>query len=156
MQNFKIKPSLIIPFFALVQVMIFSDKISAQGWTAVDFPNQEKLTGVQFLHPDTGYVISGSGKIYRTFDGGKIWENFEIDSLIQLEDLHFISTDTGFVCGQSGVIFYTDDAGYNWKPLPNRDTTIWLFDIEMLDSKIGISIGMQKERETGISGVGLQ
>ncbi|MFQ5453636.1 MAG: YCF48-related protein, partial [Candidatus Zixiibacteriota bacterium] len=83
----------------LIIITILSIKINAQGWIAVEFPLEENINGISFVHPDTAFVVTKTGKLVRTFDTGKTWDIFNAAPGISLEDVHFINSDIGFICG---------------------------------------------------------
>ena len=128
----------------------------AQSWEVMAFPSAEQLTGIYLLGSDTVYVVGGSGRFFRTFDQGGLWEDFPVSPTTPLEDLYFFNADTGFICGRGGGIFMTTDAGYNWINKSISDTTPWFVDLEMFDRKNGIVIGATREPENPVNGISLQ
>ena len=136
----------------LLILLITCTTVSSQGWNKIDFPSTEKLTGVFFVHPDTGYVVTSGGKCYRTFDAGKLWEGFDVTYGRTLEDLFFFNADTGFVCGQAAALYVTYDAGYTWEDKSFEDTSAWLFDMEMFSQNHGMAIGLKPEGDNRFGG----
>ncbi len=156
MQKLKIKQFNQIITSVILLILISGSISSAQDWKAIEFPYAGKLTGVHFTHPDTGFVITDEGEIYRTFNAGGFWETFEISYGVPLEDLHFINSDTGFVCGQAGKLYFTHDGGYNWTNSSLQDSNVWLFDIEMIDNQHIVTIGMGRDVQEKMTGIALR
>jgi photosystem II stability/assembly factor-like uncharacterized protein len=83
------------------------------------------LYDVQFLNPQTGWVVGEFGKIYRTNDGGRSWIEQEQTLLgaevVDLLDLptffgvHFSDAENGLAAGLDGKLARTHDGGATWK-----------------------------------------
>lgn len=72
------------------------------------------LTNLNFINANTGWSIGGS-KVYKTNDGGIIWER--LDSLpAGLRSVVFINETTGWIgcLTPSLVLLNTTNGGYNW------------------------------------------
>jgi photosystem II stability/assembly factor-like uncharacterized protein len=82
----------------------------------------ERVIGVSFTSPDTGYVgwtDPAETAIYRTTDGGANWDYRLVDSGSIFQSIFFTATDTGYVAGYhsggvNGGIFETTDGGDHW------------------------------------------
>lgn len=135
-----------------VQFLILST-LSAQDWNSIDFPNNENITGIFFVHPDTGFAITNRGKFARTYDKGSTWDMTDITKGIPLEDLHFLNSKTGFVCGHNGGIYTTNDGGYTWENKSINSKVARLFDIQMFDNETGLTIGLTNEGENKWQGI---
>lgn len=129
---------------------------SAADWTTVGFPNTSNLTGIHFVHPDTGFVTTSDGTVGITFNAGKSWFVANVAPNTPLEDLHFLNSDTGLVCGHKGALYRTTDGGYNWELVLPEDTALHLLDVEMLDHRIGLTIGMLQTRDNPYTSVVLR
>lgn len=143
-------------FAVTVSFVVLSGTICAQGWEAVNFPTEERITGIFFLHPDTGFVVTGEGNLVGTNDAGKSWHNYPVTAGRSLEDLFFLNSDSGFVCGKNGSLLVTNDGGKHWVDKSFPDTLAWFFDIEMFDSRRGMVIGISREEENPMSGIALE
>ena len=135
-----------------IQLLIFST-LNAQDWKNIDFPINENITGIFFVHPDTGFAITNTGKFARTFDKGSTWDITDITKGTPLEDIHFTNSKTGFVCGHNGAIYSTQDGGYNWNNESIDSKVARLFDIQMFDDKTGLAIGLANEGENKWLGI---
>jgi photosystem II stability/assembly factor-like uncharacterized protein len=128
----------------------------AADWNSIGFPEPTNLTGVQFTHPDTGFVCTSDGRVGMTFNAGQSWSLLNVSLGTPLEDLHFLNSDTGLVCGHQGSMFRTTDGGYIWRRVLAADTILHLLDIEMLDRQVGLAIGMRSNKETPYASVVLR
>jgi photosystem II stability/assembly factor-like uncharacterized protein len=124
----------------------------AQGWQVVNFPTADNLTGIAFTSPDTGYVITRSGNIARTTNGGKSWGGVEL-AKTALEDIYFSDSRTAYVCGAAGRIFKSKDAGRDWTDHSLSDTSITLLSIRKLPSQIILATGLTHDSASRNVGV---
>ena len=122
-------------------------------WTKLDFPVGDHISGIHFIHSDTGFAVTSNGVLARTFDGGRTWQARNVAPGIPLDDLYFINSLTGFVCGRSGTLLRTIDGGYNWINESYADTAVWLLDIELIDSKIGLVLGATRVDSSKLGGL---
>jgi len=83
------------------------------------------LYDVQFVDPNTGWVVGEFGKIFHTSDGGKTWTEQEQTLLgaevVDILDLptffgvNFTDAQNGVAAGLEGKIARTHDGGATWK-----------------------------------------
>ena len=62
------------------------------------------------------FAVGSNGNVYRSFSGGKHWEN-TISFSEPLTDVEFLSNGEGervLVAGNNGFVAYTDDMGNSW------------------------------------------
>jgi photosystem II stability/assembly factor-like uncharacterized protein len=88
----------------------------------VQYNQPMKLTGVQFLDANTGYVIGGSGtgtgRAFKTTNAGINWNQLaNVSGLGDLDDLCFVNKDTGWICDAQGFggLIKTTNGGANWQ-----------------------------------------
>lgn len=92
-------------------------------WVQLNSPVTTNLYGVQFLNPDTGFVVGAQGTILKTTDGGLNWLNIQPPALTSdLYDLHFWDASTGVLVGSGGLILRTADGGQTWNPIASGVT----------------------------------
>lgn len=125
-------------------------------WEAINIPVKEAITGIFFVNPDTGFVVTVGGKFGATYDGAKNWLILQVTPNVPLEDIYFLDSQNGFVCGRNGTILSTTDGGRSWQSRSYSDTLVWLFDIEMLDRQTGLVIGATREPDNRIGGLALR
>ncbi|MFQ6008046.1 MAG: YCF48-related protein [Candidatus Zixiibacteriota bacterium] len=119
--------------------------VLGQGWTAVDFPLEENITGICFVHPDTGFLVTDKGNCARTYDAGKTWEVLRVALNTHLEAVSFVNGSLGVICGRKGALYRTLDGGSTWEDKSLKDTLPWFGDIEMFNAKIGLAVGMTRD-----------
>jgi photosystem II stability/assembly factor-like uncharacterized protein len=125
--------------------LLLSSGVSAQGWQALEFPLQERLTGICFVHPDTGFVVTDSGKCVRTYDAGRSWEVVQVADGVQLEDVSFANSRIGVVCGRTGSLYRSIDGGSTWEDKSLADTMFWFSDVEMFNDDTGLAVGLTRD-----------
>ena len=117
----------------------------SQEWKTIDFPNDENLTGICFIHPDTGFVITHRGNVGITYNGGKEWFLINVANGVPLEDVFFYDSDDGLVCGHDGSVYRTTDGGNSWRIVASSGAYIKYIDLEMIDKKNGYVVGMESK-----------
>lgn len=70
------------------------------------------------------YTTEDTGIIYRSFDGGESWTEFQTSAEnVRIEDFSFPSHEIGYACGSTpfenntGVVFKTENSGLTWDTL---------------------------------------
>jgi photosystem II stability/assembly factor-like uncharacterized protein len=119
---------------------------SADSWVPLKFPLKEVVTGMSFISPDTGFIVSAGAKYGKTTDGGKNWVFYTLrktDS--SFEDICFINKDTGMICGRYGRLYRTVNACKSWEYvwLPGNDLTPWLTSIVLMHGGPGVMVGLK-------------
>lgn len=78
-----------------------------------------QLCFVMFLFDnETGYAVGGTGRIFKTIDGGQNWvRQIVVGVGAELLDIDFpVNASTGFISGDR-VILKTTNGGDNWEQL---------------------------------------
>ncbi len=96
----------------------------------------DAMVGVQYKDDGTIYMVAGSGKIYRTKDHGKSFEEYDTDKLVghsyqRYTKIKFFNEKIGVVLGEDGVLLRTEDGGDHWKRVP-VETKATLSDIDLV------------------------
>jgi photosystem II stability/assembly factor-like uncharacterized protein len=105
---------------------------AGQHWELVNFPAVARLTELQFLDKNRGWVKgdrAGRVYLYRTTDGGSSWTQ-EIDLPATRIGFHFQSPERGWLAVDS-VVFRTSDGGLSWEEsasVPARISQIYFVD----------------------------
>jgi photosystem II stability/assembly factor-like uncharacterized protein len=73
-----------------------------------------KLNSVFFINQKTGWAVGTEGKIYQTFNGGKVWREQNSNTVKDLTDVFFRNTAEGWAVGNEGLILHTTTAGNIW------------------------------------------
>jgi photosystem II stability/assembly factor-like uncharacterized protein len=85
------------------------------------------LSSVYFIDENTGWMAGSYERIYKTTDGGNIWNMLHESSTVStsLACLHFLDANTGFAGGgetKIGKVLKTTDGGSTWTELTSPDT----------------------------------
>lgn len=114
--------------------------LTVSSWTAQVSPVNHNINDVFFTDANTGYavgdvtdILTKSGFIIRTTDGGANWEEVlfvsssipESDSI--LGSVSFIGSD-GWTVGSNDIILHTSDGGDNWDFQTNPFTDSFYVD----------------------------
>ena len=98
-------------------------------------------TSLYFVNRNVGFAITfqGSGKIYRTLNGGLIWDSISIPSNGYYK-IHFINSNMGFVSTSSGQIMKTTNGGTTWTQVA-QPTGNALYNVVFLNQDTGFAVG---------------
>jgi len=84
-------------------------------------PISSSPADIQFVSPDTAWLITTAGVIHRSVNGGMAWSLQAYYPGIIFYDLCFVNKNEGWACGHyssgsgiGGVIFKTQDGGGTW------------------------------------------
>jgi photosystem II stability/assembly factor-like uncharacterized protein len=78
------------------------------------------FTAIQMADYNTGYIAgsTGSGKVWKTTNGGLNWSVFSNFCANPIRDINFVNQNTGWICSDDGIcggIFKTTNGGLNWQ-----------------------------------------
>ena len=106
--------------FLLLSILLVSltEGFPQKGW---NFQNSN-LTNNRFgaiypINKDTLFVISDSGKVLKTFNGGINWVSQNTGYKVYFFDISFCNADTGYAVGEKGTIIRTTNGGASWTSL---------------------------------------
>lgn len=110
------------------------------------------LNSVHFPTSSVGYAVgtntSGTGKMFKTTDGGSAWSEVSLpspDNVPGLNDVFFTSANTGWICGDIAAPGYylckTTDGGSNWVNQSNGWVTSDLKSLYFDDESNGYACG---------------
>jgi photosystem II stability/assembly factor-like uncharacterized protein len=113
-------------FFSLVALCVSAATLSAQhGWSVCNAPAfTNRIDDVFMVDAQTGYAVSGDGKIVKTTDSGDSWTLISHDDSIYCRSVEFVTPLKGFVGGfpnwpapTQNVFRRTTDGGATWTDL---------------------------------------
>jgi len=97
-----------------------SQSYSSGGWEFVRNPfsmeQTEKgtITEVFFADAQNGWLLSSSGEIALTINGGKEWVSYPIELGNSLSALFFLNASTGWVVADNTYLLQTQNGGKDW------------------------------------------
>jgi len=116
---------------------------AADQWTELPFPVRETITGISFVSPSTGYVVTSGAKYARTTDSGKTWNVYTLaKDDPPYDDIFFLNADTGVICGRQGFVARTSDGCKSWVRTFWGDTTIWFTSVALLGGGAAALVGL--------------
>ncbi|HWH94127.1 MAG TPA: YCF48-related protein [Baekduia sp.] len=111
-------------------------------------PQDSNLAALSFLSPNLGYVVTASGQVYLTNDGGtRFGTKIAVPGTKTVgggsvpTDAQFLSENTGFVSTSDGKIYQTTDGANSWKPV--NDTNRAVRAITFASATVGYAVGDQ-------------
>jgi photosystem II stability/assembly factor-like uncharacterized protein len=86
--------------------------------------NRLSVRNVDFVDAKNGFLLDGSGRLWRTANGGKVWSELPGVGTNQARGMSFSSTRSGYLVISSfgdvrqstGFLLRTDDGGATWHP----------------------------------------
>lgn len=136
----------------LLTILIMTGSVvKSQEWKEIKFPSDETINGVSMLSPDTIFVVTTTGKIARTLDGGANWVVNDFKSSVSWEEIKFTDILNGYICGSNGSIYKTINGGANWVNISLKDTSLWVFDVEFVDQNTAFTVAMKHEGQEIVS-----
>lgn len=98
---------------------------------------------VSFIDANTGWTTTGntgSGKIYRTVDGGLSWEIIHTGTPYMIDKLQFFNANTGYAIDWR-TVYKTTNGGFNWVQMPPLNINSISCDISFYDLNTGYASG---------------
>ncbi len=115
---------------------------TVDAWANLDYQRTRTISSdildASFISADRGWIIT-STTVYRTSDGGNVWEFLGSDNT-GLKSVMFVDIAHGWIVGSSGNIQYTSSGGAVWVP-QTSNTTVQLYDIHFIDLQNGWAVG---------------
>lgn len=106
----------------LVMFMLFGAiNLSMAQWTQLTPDVIEWFRGVDFINADTGFIVSDSGKILKTTNGGISWQEKNSPTTKKLKKIQIINEKFAYIVGDSAIL-KTTDGGETWRNIiPQHD-----------------------------------
>jgi photosystem II stability/assembly factor-like uncharacterized protein len=104
------KTVLLMFFFCLTCSMMSAQ---SQWINTAPLSNQGRLEDLHFVHPDTGWVVSGGGEIFHTNDGGESWD-LQYTTDYYLRSIAFADNRLGFAGTLDQTLLKTENGGITW------------------------------------------
>lgn len=87
-----------------------------ETWNNLNVISPE-ITALYFLNNDTGYYCNFYGEIFKTTNGGNIWEKVSQLSSIYITSIYFVDEGIGYLTTAQGKIFKSTDGGKHWNEI---------------------------------------
>jgi len=119
------------------------------SWTEIMYDQQYHFYGVDFINPDTGWVVGTDlsldhfSVLMKTTDGGSNWELQTFGTNESLQDICFVDELKGWAVGgavNASLILYTTDGGDNWI-YENAGNAGALTSVCFVDEEYGWAVG---------------
>ncbi|MEA5461864.1 YCF48-related protein [Arcicella sp. LKC2W] len=109
----------------------------------------DRLTRVQFLNENVGYISGQVGVILKTKDAGKTWVKQTTGITTALNSLNFVDENTGWAVGAASTvgtttvstILNTSDGGTTWTRQTVGGTARALNSVKFIDKNTGWAVG---------------
>ncbi len=102
------------------------------AFTQLQIPTNANLTDVEFFNHNIGMIVSDSGEIYTTIDGGLSWVQSEFAKRFKPNRLRFLSNGDAIIVGDSGTYIKSFDYGKNWSENTSIDTIRNIIDFDCI------------------------
>jgi photosystem II stability/assembly factor-like uncharacterized protein len=123
----------------LLTVLLISENIFSQTWTSHN-AGTSYVFDLSFPTNDSGYVLSGTGQIRKTFNGANSWSTISPPPMY-VSSLFFVSGKEGCVGGDSSV-YRTINAGATWTETLH-DNKVYFYCIYFADGLTGFASGIK-------------
>ena len=99
----------------IVLTSLFASCSTSKKWIKTVTKIEDGLHDIEIVNKNVAFAYSyGTGKFFKTTDGGVSWENiYQFDSLY-FEQIQFIDERTGWLAGSPNKLFKTENGGENW------------------------------------------
>jgi photosystem II stability/assembly factor-like uncharacterized protein len=85
-------------------------------WEKIETKFDDGLHDIEVINDNIAFAYTyGTGKFFRTKDGGNQWENIYLFDSIYFEQIQFFDKNNGWIIGSPQKILKTKDGGYNWR-----------------------------------------
>lgn len=83
------------------------------NWTTV-LSNVDFVTDIEFINPQTGFVINLYNQLFKTTNGGNNWSSYGMPVTDGYKCISMGSSSTGYATADLGIINKTTNGGVNW------------------------------------------
>lgn len=139
--------------FVLILILATTVAVThAETFVPVANDITDNITGIDFVSPDTGYLVTQGGVLGYTHNGGRTWLTSTIAPGIVFEDVSFLDGRLGLACGRGGALYLTRNGGRHWENHSLGDTIPWLLSVQWIDSRHAVAAGMTREEASPLVG----
>ena len=102
------------------------------AFTKMQLPTTSNLTDVEFFNERIGIIVSESGEIYTTNNGGISWVKSEFNKKFKPYRLRFLSNGDAMIVGDKGTQIKSFDFGKTWTVNTNIDKNRSIVDFDCI------------------------
>lgn len=111
------------------------------NWVTQTFDDENYLLRIFFTSPDVGYGVSSSGLVFKSTNGGKLWEQLGNAPQHAYISIYFLDSLRGWLsCFNCGVI-HTSDGGLTWVEDSYGQN---ISSVQFVDEQTGWAVGMDE------------
>ncbi len=124
-----------------IRSVMFSSHNGGATWQRQIIDSTSVLSSIFFISPNIGWSV-GSGRIYKTTDGGINWIlQYNSKKTSSFYSVQFINDQTGWVVnGYTNQVLKTIDGGTRWDTL-ETGSGIWLRSLFFINESTGWAVG---------------
>ena len=114
-----LKPDNVPMAYLMLAILLIASSVTAQPqWRILPNgpPGPGRHDDIFFINADTGWVVNGSGLVYKTVDGGDTWDN-TFGTSTYFRCVGFSSPMKGWAGTLSDLFYATSDGGETWAPV---------------------------------------
>lgn len=106
-------------------------KTTNRGLNWIAYNGQTFGNDLYFINENTGITVGRDGKIYRSTNGGTVWDTCNSPVTDELYSIAFINENTGYTVGPfSLILLKTTNAGISWiNENANQSISAWIKSI---------------------------
>jgi photosystem II stability/assembly factor-like uncharacterized protein len=126
--------------FPIILLLLLALASAARGAEEAVISGRDKFYDIEFVPPDSFWVVGYPGKILCSRDGAKTWEQRGAGKGEAFFAVEFIDPQHGWISGRGGIVLHTSDAGKSW----NRQETgveESIFDLQFVNPAEGWAVG---------------
>lgn len=130
--------------FAVAATTLAAGKIlessdTGKTWVSREIGSMYALD-LDFLNNTTGYAVGMQGAIYKTVNGGLLWETQSSNTIRWLYGVDFVNENVGVAVGEWGEVVKTTNGGATWT-VCNSTTLADLRDVYCKTDQIWFAVG---------------
>ncbi len=114
--------------------------------------DQSKLVGISFFNENIGAVVSDSGKVYTTTNGGETWNGTTLITTGQLTSVTFANENSIYIAasGAAAGLYVSNNGGTSWTAEPTLPGNSVLDLNGFLSGNVEVAFGQNSESGLGI------
>mgnify|MGYP005991046201 CR=1 FL=1 len=130
-------------------ILTFNFCSTTKGWKNISLTSKDNLHDIEIIDNETALTYSyGTGKLYKTVNAGKSWNQISQLDSVYFEQIRFIDKKVGYICGSPNKLYKTIDGGFTWKDISLKDKSYFLvYGMYFSDRNKGYFSGMYRTQK---------